>query len=277
MASRDLRHWLRRLAFRRWFDLKARRDQFSRLIFRRRYTREELLFFIHLPKTAGTSFRNMLFRVIGQEHIFPNWQDLANNGGLYPTLAEYQDRLQHPDLQLRLLSGHIPFILGEWWPGPKKYLVFLRDPVERTISHLQHLQRDHPTLRGKPLEQIFRQTLIHTANLQTIYFGDRHLQEELLFSRPRRLEPRHLDIAKENLSRCAFVGITEEFSASIHLAERVLGVRLGQPIHANVTHPGQENPAGESLRDLIRPHLALDEELYAFARTLFREQLAKIT
>ena len=41
-------------------------------------------FFIHIPKTAGTSMRMMLYDIFEQESILPNQQDIKNNGGGYP-------------------------------------------------------------------------------------------------------------------------------------------------------------------------------------------------
>ena len=43
---------------------------------------KQYYFFVHIPKTAGSSFRNMLYRQFEQDVIYPNLKDIKNNNGL---------------------------------------------------------------------------------------------------------------------------------------------------------------------------------------------------
>ncbi len=36
---------------------------------------------------------------------------------------------------IHLLGGHLPFGIYQYLPSDSRYITFLRDPVERTLSH----------------------------------------------------------------------------------------------------------------------------------------------
>src|SRR5215204_3175629 len=92
---------------------------------------QDRIFFIHIPKTAGVSFKAVLRDAFGKESICP--------------IAYEADFFRRPSENLhhyRVFSGHHSYYLARILPGPLKILTFLRDPIRRAISAYTHVMRD---------------------------------------------------------------------------------------------------------------------------------------
>ncbi len=100
------------------------------------------IIYLHIPKTAGTSFR------ISAEHYFGPWNVLSDYGEKSPNTSEdilrafYSkndlDLLRNKGMQKKFLTGH--FSLGKYKEVfPESPMVtFFRDPVDRVISEYIH-------------------------------------------------------------------------------------------------------------------------------------------
>ncbi len=128
-------------------------------------SRRAPLFFMHIPKTAGTSMRLFLETQYADRDICldEGWHSLAS-----------VDQL----VTKSLIRGHFQYNLRQALPPAFKLLTILRDPVARTLSSIKHLQRDatfapeHALTKGRSLAQIIRtpevmrtQRNIHAAYL----------------------------------------------------------------------------------------------------------------
>ncbi|MCB0630654.1 MAG: sulfotransferase family 2 domain-containing protein [Saprospiraceae bacterium] len=233
------------------------------------------VFFVHIPKTAGTSFRNMLYRVIDPEVTYPNLRDLAIYEGHYPRPEQLEDYLSGIGRDIFFLAGHYPFAMGGLLAKVPDYYVFLRDPLARTISNLLHFQRNEPDCMGLDLFQIFDLYRKHLQNFQVRYLCDPSLTDFDTFYHAERVTEKSLEQAKDHLSRCAFIGLTEEFSTSVRLAEKLLGISLGNILKDNFAAniPEYDDPA---LAEYIGPAIQLDQKLYHHARILFEQQKAHL-
>ena len=79
--------------------------------------------FVHLPKTAGTSFHSLLCDVFGKRKVSPPFRvrDLAAREA--QRLASFQ-----------IISGHISWVDIETYFPDRQLFTILRDPIERCLS-----------------------------------------------------------------------------------------------------------------------------------------------
>ena len=95
--------------------------------------------FIHIHKTAGTTFNSILSR---EYRAVPSlWMPPTNDIGSGENIMEM---LSEEELhQLRLLRGHIYFGLHKFLSGEQPvYFTFMRNPVNRIISYYYHMRHE---------------------------------------------------------------------------------------------------------------------------------------
>ena len=220
-------------------------------------------FFIHIPKTAGTSFRNMLYEQFPKEATFPSRQDIKNNNGRYPLIKAIGEKAKEDRNKIHLIAGHYHYPVGDIFNSGCRRLVFLRKPLERAISNLLHLKKYQKDLSDKTYESIFESSKTHLANLQTRYLAGVHGRE--IITRE------DLKVAKTNLRKCYFIGITEDFTRSVALAEKVFGWEFSQIRSDNINHANKVSPISNELTEKLNSINQLDHELYQFGLQLFDE------
>ena len=99
--------------------------------------KKPIYLFMHLPKTAGTSMRNLLERNYDKDQLLYVYQEPP--GVSLDTIKEYdKNRLD----KVRVVYGHFPFGIHKLVDGyPTQYITMLRDPVQRVISTYYHYKR----------------------------------------------------------------------------------------------------------------------------------------
>jgi len=119
---------------------------------RRRY------FFIHLMKTAGTSFAFQLQQQFQPHEVYPargfdrrDDTDIAGYVSISRLLRLSPDRRA----EILIYTGHFPFVASQLLNEDLATLTMLRDPVERTISVLKHFKRRSRRYHAYPLERIY--------------------------------------------------------------------------------------------------------------------------
>ena len=203
-----------------------------------------MLFFLHIPKTGGTTFQFILENSLGPAH--------CHLGHLGKQVVDQRDlefaRKFFP--WLRSLAGESlvdPLRLSV--PDPF-YITFLREPVARAFSHYQ----DEVLRGGKTLT--FEEML--------------NSQDVLENTQVKRLAGQaDLGRAKLVLEKFHFVGLTEKFDLSLHMLGKICPVRLNYNYKRKVT--ARDNAIKRSLEsdsrlvDMTREKNRLDSELYDFA------------
>jgi Galactose-3-O-sulfotransferase len=245
---------------------------------------ETLIAFVHIPKTAGGALHTMFVNAYSRTGI--------HNSGNYVTGPEKTvskvakppggwESWQHDGG--RVAIGHTPYrVFRDHLPVHTQYITFLREPVDRVLSHYYrhvHLEGSSDGTRanrgqgkraGSLEEALVQLRLPQLCNLST----------RLLCSQPTlgKLPPSAVDEAKENLQRFVFVGIQERFEESVVLLQRTLGLGLVPYFSRHVSAPGRR-PSVDEISDeeraLVFEYNQFDAELYAFGRELFEQALAE--
>src|SRR5450759_4305747 len=90
------------------------------------------IYFLHIPKTAGSTLNSYLYDLYNDFEIcglFPGWHEL---------LSISADEIS----KKKLIKGHFGAYLHRHYALPLRYFTFVRDPIERALSHFGHVIKD---------------------------------------------------------------------------------------------------------------------------------------
>lgn len=204
---------------------------------------------IHIPKTAGTSFRNTLIGVYGEKGVVRldielQRQDVRLNEHLY-------SERQLP-AGTRVVHGHFSYPLFRQHfdaPASLPVITWLRDPVERVISNYFYLSK---RLKEELDEE--------RKGLNILNKMQRSLLEYASF------EPAQNRMSKflrgMDLTDFLFVGIQEDYDASLQRLAGLLHWEDYPVFHYNKTGSERPNRVSEKERDIIRSLNQDDIALY---------------
>jgi hypothetical protein len=91
-----------------------------------------MIAFIHVPKVAGASFINLLRR---------NYGDALYWHGVTAPYADFEKNAPSLPDRYKVVCGHLTIQQMEQIPGDKRYLAFVRHPVERVASLHAYVRR----------------------------------------------------------------------------------------------------------------------------------------
>jgi hypothetical protein len=245
---------------------------------------EPLLAFVHVPKTAGSTVKSMLAAAYSSAAIRDTGNFLGAPDATVAKVAHggrgWEQWRQRGG---RVTIGHVPFgLFREHLPGDTRYMTFLREPVDRVVSHYYRHRAKKEPRRAQPGR------LSPRGKITTVSVGEalaepplpqlNNLATRFLCGDPSPTGPLSrsaLEEAKANLRDFAFVGIQERFEESVVLLQRMLG--LGAVPYED-RHVSSDRPDVEEISDqdraLIEEQNQLDAELYGFALGLFEEAIA---
>lgn len=193
---------------------------------------------VHVPKTAGTAFRNVLIKIYGEDKVFGDY-DRQNINKLLTEIKSQKINAIHGHFQVEKYDNHF---------AEAKRIIWLRDPVKRLISNYWHqITRIKKRKMGLELgdldKELNTESLLRYAskpqisNLMSSYFQKRDLQDFW------------------------FVGITEFLQEDLIFIQE----KLGWP---NVNAPKiNKHKYSEKYRNFIKTIL-LDEQLMEELRSL---------
>lgn len=232
------------------------------------------LVFIHVPKTAGTTFKQILLRNYGKnvslDTLFP-----------YRSISSLQYYLEsNRTLEKELLETQFELIYGHHALPHAQYpqhafITFLRDPVDRIISEYDSvvptpwhvnakiINDENITLSDYPVRFPFTGSnlMVKTyASLEEIKPGE---------------EKKALEMAKRNIeTRFDAIGITEHFDLSLILFKHKK--ILKDLRYRDLNKSKSVHEVRQSDLDTIENANKLDRELYQFALRLFEHNIDAI-
>jgi hypothetical protein len=106
------------------------------------------LFFIHIPKTAGSSFRVAAEQYFGAEATYYDYgkENKETHADILKYEYELKDRYlaaQSVKQNAKFLSGHVIYPKYAPFFNTKSVVTFVRDPAQQVRSHYEHFSRLH--------------------------------------------------------------------------------------------------------------------------------------
>lgn len=246
---------------------------------------DDVLLFLHIPKTAGLSMISLLEQQFKREEIL-ELHSVPGQGRTEKSvvLEGLGMRSQELKQRIRLIRGHLSFgpydtLIWRYIVQTPVVITLLRDPVERTISAYMHMRRNvvnnpgfqekYPTILDwvKDPENAHRVVNRLTRQIVGAYFRGRRLSE----GKGGLSDQALLSIAKQRLEQFPFVGLTERFQESMNLLHHTFGWDLPAEvpqINVSPTRISRFDFSSEEI-EAIRERTNLDEDLYKAAEELF--------
>lgn len=255
---------------------------------------DDIVYFLHIPKTAGTTFIAILDSFFDADSIYPEkvWHELLKKDD--KEFSKY-----------KLVRGHFGYNIRQVLHKKPIYVTMLRDPIERTISQFEHIRKDkygnnwvsenflsHDELLSDLLKDKDKRGRL--GNSQTRYIGldcdvfdfTKDMDEETLnnFRFDENLYKFQNDVSNENILENAkkrvlestYFGITERFEESMFLLFYTFGWRpIKNMWRLNVSAPRphkQDLPEETKLQ--IESWNEFDRQLYDFALKQFEERIS---
>ena len=242
-------------------------------------SKQPVLVFIHLPKTGGSTLNGLLFGQFPREKVF-HILDTSHCETFLAMSDEERDRFD-------CIIGHIPACIHNFISRPCRYIVLLRDPLERAISDYYyvltssaHPRHEEYTRKKMTLEQNLRARIdfSHQTILNLLLYPNLELFPYIPnIKKWRGYEScsmnEIMEQSKRKLREDFFqAGITDRFEDFVLLLARKLGWRLP---YYHIKNQNRSRPRTDTLN--IAPGLLADfyqsysaeYQLYEYARSLF--------
>ena len=91
------------------------------------------IIFLHIPRTGGTTFRDILERYYHSRNVIE-----INN--FINTEKKIKSITKERRSSIHLIKGHLNFGIHKWIDGSYKYITFLRHPIKRTLSIFKYIK-----------------------------------------------------------------------------------------------------------------------------------------
>ena len=238
-------------------------------------------FFIHIPKTAGSSLNEMFKQSYGEDNFYSHIEGIRDQ---WDTVAR----------NAFMLSGHVGYNLYEEFFGDQNRILitFLREPYKQLISHfywVRHLSEpekkdflnNHSPLVQKISKRLFESDLSTEVGLKE-YVDSMTPQEHRLFNnfqtrflvnpvKVSKILPLHYIKAVQTLGKIDIVGIVENMDESMKLLTPFLNKDMLEIVDKKEIRAVKRNVnpydygidiGNELIREILHPLVRFDLDLY---------------
>ncbi|MFC1664885.1 sulfotransferase family 2 domain-containing protein [Pseudomonadota bacterium] len=236
------------------------------------------LFFLHIPKTGGTTLKNILSSKYPDECIY----------NIEGSVNECIENLQKIPKELlskyELVQGHMSFGLHQLFPQESNYFAMMRDPLDRAISDYYFLRTNihhhlHKQVSAMSMTSYMQSEMTsQLSNGQTRLLSGDCKDSQIGIPSIRKLEVSDLEKAKKNIrDHFSFVGLQEMFDETLLLLSKNYGWGYPFYIATNITRkrPALEN-ISPSDKAVIQNQNRLDFALYDYVKQNFQRQLEEL-
>jgi hypothetical protein len=238
---------------------------------------EARFFFIHVMKTAGTTFVRQLQEEFPAEAVYPSravdWIG-ADDFDAYIRIPRLLALPPERRAQVRAYTGHFPFYVVDALDPSLTTLTVLREPIARTVSVLKHFKRVEERFRPCSLETIYEDRQIFrffVENHQTKVFSLAADDDETAINCGLTIDDARYERARANLARVDVLGLTEAYDDFVLDVQRRFGWWAdGVDRSARINVSAEDWDVAPAFRERIAAENAYDVALYEYARELLR-------
>ncbi len=224
-----------------------------------------MLVSIHLPKTAGTTFGQLLQKHLGHRLMMDygdwvGWETSESLDRRRIRVAEMRARSEELSLCYDAIHGH--FIADKYidlFPSAN-FIAFVRDPYQQAVSNYEYILRN--PLINHPAVQYF-----HREKLTLIDF----IRWDM------RRNPQSLFLGSIQVTDLTMVGITEQFSRSLALFNKIFDWQLTNDriVNSNPIRQTESYNITSDIRAAVDESCETDLELYRKSVEVFSQLLKK--
>ena len=236
--------------------------------------RKDLFIHLHIPKTGGTTLRDIIQRQYRAEKIL-----------MIPKLEESENILKEVSTsqinQLKLIQGHLKYGIHNHFHRRAKYFALIRDPINRVLSTYYYVlsQKNNPQNLSTSNNQMTIYDFVQSGVNPFLING----QTKLISGKTGNIDNPIIEseelfsLAKENIENdFLFLGITEMFDETILILKNMLGWHMPYYSIANRTKKKPNYDAvNPTIISFIKEHNQLDIKLYNITKTSLLNRIAK--
>ena len=235
---------------------------------------EDLLIYLHIPKTGGTTLRDIIQRQY-------KTQKILTIPRLEKSMITIEDLSSKQKNEINVIQGHLQYGIHNNLNRNAKYFAIIRDPINRVLSTYYYImgQPSNPHNLSTDNNQMTIYDYFQSGVNPFLING----QTQLISGKTGNIDNPIIEseelfsLAKENIENdFLFLGITEMFDETILILKNMLGWHMPYYSIANRTKKKPNYDAvNPTIISFIKEHNQLDIKLYNITKTSLLNRIAE--